>query len=113
MKYRHDHLVDRVDESPPIREAWIEISIGGLTPRRTASRLPSGRRGLKYLLIPPGYHTVDGRLPSGRRGLKLDGVACGVVELLSPPIREAWIEMLWVEWFAAWLEVASHPGGVD
>ncbi len=56
--------------SPPSREAWIEINKEAKTWNTNRSRLPHGRRGLKYV-APDFPRHPEGRLPHGRRGLKL------------------------------------------
>ena len=56
--------------SPSTRKAWIEIT-SELTKQKNAdSRLPHGRRGLKWIIASHLAQMYQGRLPHGRRGLK-------------------------------------------
>ena len=79
-----------VAESPPAREAWIEICAWWAV----------------------DYDGVR-RLPRGRRGLKLICVARTAPRLMSPPAREAWIEIARNQETLPVDGVASREGGVD
>ena len=53
------------------------------------------------------------RLPRGRRGLKYGVTLLSGVTLMSPPAREAWIEIFWIVVLFLVFGVASREGGVD
>ena len=77
-------------QSPPAREAWIEIAMQMLMYLVEYCRLPQGRRGLKS---------------------SLDPTVCNFG--LSPPAREAWIEIIAENEWEIGYNVASRKGGVD
>ena len=124
-----------LSRSPPAREAWIEIAVYVTDNPRRLSRLPQGRRGLKFRISVITHKDIS-RLPQGRRGLKYLLQRDGISADRSPPAREAWIEIAGLSLSApaqpasppareAWIEiigdctvipyraVASRKGGVD
>ena len=90
MKWSIVIISDRRIESPPTREAWIEIW------DRIKQRLD--------LFWSP---------PTREAWIEIHADRVNMMQVRSPPTREAWIEMLSLSASSATLIVASHPGGVD
>ena len=80
------------NESPPAREAWIEIVVYDDDYHNTPRRLPRGRRGLKWTALVADIHKM--RSPPAREAWIEMALISGVIRtLMSPPAREAWIEI--------------------
>ena len=93
LKCTNDIYKIITDESPPAREAWIEIARGPAS-RRAEGESPPAREA--WIEIFPGFALVcpvSCRLPRGRRGLKFRPFFSDFCRILSPPAREAWIEI--------------------
>ena len=78
--------------SLPVRGAWVEISCGASSRRRTSCRSPCGERGLKCRPLGLAFVAVC-RSPCGERGLKWRGGVGGRVLARSLPVRGAWVEI--------------------
>ena len=52
-------------------------------------------------------------LPCGRSGLKFDANDLTVWQLVSPPVREEWIEIAMLGYQVVQVGVSSRAGGVD
>ena len=89
MKYYTDGVVDRVEKSPPMRGAWIEIG--------TASQAP----------VP------DSSPPKRGAGIEITSVRRPSSMIPSPPMRGAWIEICNLPSPLPNHAVAPHAGGVD
>ncbi len=59
--------------------------------------LPTGERGLKYLLLIGNFLYVFKSLPTGERGLKFGMWRIAMNNLKVAPHGGAWIEIIWMD----------------